>query len=97
MFVIHELKLGHLSRTLIQWSTCSKTCGEIATKTRVRQVLKRAVLGGKACPPIQQSTACLNLPKCPFLQVFDAELAVLKGGAWFDTVVINIFVSAFCG
>jgi hypothetical protein len=54
-------------------------------------VLKRAVLGGKACPPIQQSTACLNLPKCPFLQVFDAELAVLKGGAWFDTVVINIF------
>jgi hypothetical protein len=70
-----------------EWSTCSKTCGEIATKTRVRQVLKRAVLGGKACPPIQQSTACLNLPKCPFLQVFDAELAVLKGGAWFDTVV----------
>ena len=46
--LICGLKFIFLPCTLIQQSTCSKTCVEIAKKTRVRKVLKRAELA-KEC------------------------------------------------
>ena len=64
------------------WTTCTKTCGTMGTKTRCRSILTHASCGGATSGPLIDSVAC-NRFACPIDCKFcgNADAAAADNGA----------------